>query len=75
MTSVTFNFINLIQTQVRIAKNVLKIYHYVGEMFVEMEMNAQNINDSVTKFPSSEKQQESQSNKRTQIKKNLSKLN
>lgn len=44
------------------------MYHYVGEMFVEMEINEQNINDSETKFPFSKKQQESQSNKRTQIK-------
>ena len=55
LTSVMFNFINLIQTQVRTSKNVLKIYH-VGEMFVEMEIDAQNINDSETKFPFSEKQ-------------------
>ena len=41
--------------KVRIAKNVLKIY-YVGEMFAEMEINAQNTNYHETKSPFSEKQ-------------------
>lgn len=31
----------MIQIQVRIAENLLKIYHYVGEMFVEMVINAE----------------------------------
>lgn len=54
--------------QVRTAENFFKIYHYVGEMFVEMEINAQNINDSGTKFFFQRSNMKSQSNKRTQIK-------
>lgn len=69
LTSVTINFINLIQIQARIAKKVLKIYRYVGEMFVEMEINAQNTNDHETKFLFQRSNiARSQSLKRTQIK-------
>lgn len=46
--------------QVRTAENFFKIFHYVGDMFIEMEINAQNINVSGTKFFSEKQYEKSQ---------------